>query len=168
MEIQVDAKSSMSFAKRLFSFSGRSTRKEFWLTALALIGVMIVAGVLGGVLGEIAGFLTFPFVVIIIAAYVALVANMFRRMHDIGLSGFWVCYLQPFGIACLFIGYLLDADESAKGVIERIRGIGSPWLGWILAILAWFFGWFFGLVLVLLAPGKKEDNAYGPNPYAVQ
>jgi len=97
---------------------------------------------------------------------VASVATSFRRLHDLGLSGFWVLYLLPIGLPAIVIAYLLGVDDSAKNVIDRIKGIGSPWLGWIIAWFAWPFGSCIGFLMVLLAPGLKGDNAYGPDPLA--
>lgn len=158
----------VSLLKRLYCFSGRSTRKEFWLTAFVLLGVDVVACAVGALFSAIKlEFLAIPLVaLILIAVAVASVANTFRRMHDLGLSGFWLCYLSFLGLPFVYFAYIMDADESAKQVIERIKGAGSPWLGWILAFLCWPVGSFFGLVLILLSPGHRADNRYGANPYA--
>ena len=143
----------------------RSTRKEFWLTALGLFLAQVLMIALVALLGIIIGF---PFFLLLLALFVAGLANTFRRFHDLSLSGFWILYLTPTGLAALTIAYLMDADESTKGVVDRIRNIGSPWLGWIVTIFAWIFGSFFGMLLVLLSPGHKKDNQYGPNPYSAE
>lgn len=167
MKFEVDKKQSLSILKRLYCFSGRATRKEFWLTVLGLLVVGVVAGVVGGILDAIGlDFIAFPLVVLIlIAASVASVANVFRRMHDLGLSGFWMIYLSLFGLPCLYVAYVMDADESAKQVVLRIKDVGTPWLGWILAFIFWPMGSFFGLLVILLRQGQNSDNKYGPNPY---
>ncbi len=166
MEITVNKQNSLSFFKRLFGFSGRATRKEFWLTALGLTVAMIVFGTLGKLLDGVAGgVLSLPFYLLMLATVVAGWSNAFRRLHDLGLSGFWTCYLTPLGLFIMLVAYLMDVDQSTTGVIERIKNMGSPWLGWILAGATWPLGSLFGFLFVLLMPGKKEDNLYGPNPY---
>ena len=167
MKIEVNKKQSMSILKRLYCFSGRATRKEFWLTALGLLVVGVVAGVVGGVLEAIGlELVAVPLIaLVVIAALVASVANVFRRVHDLGLSGFWMCYLSFFGLPCLYVAYMMDADESAKQVILRIKDVGTPWLGWVLAVIFWPMGSVFGLLLILLSQGQNSDNKYGPNPY---
>ena len=167
MKIEVDKKQSMTILKRLYCFSGRSTRKEFWLTVLGLMAVEIVVMVIAGILGGIGlGFIAFPIVALImIAVMVASVANIFRRIHDLGLSGFWMIYLSSFGLPCMYVAYVMNADESANQVISRIKDVGTPWLGWILAFIFWPLGSIFGLLIVLLSPGQNSDNKYGANPY---
>ena len=167
MKIEVDKKQSMTILKRLYCFSGRATRKEFWLTVLCLFVVGVVAGAVGGALDAIGlDFIAVPLVsLLIIAVLVASVANVFRRVHDLGLSGFWMFYLSFFGLPCLYVAYVMDADESAKQVVLRIKDVGTPWLGWILAVIFWPMGSFFGLLIILLSPGQNSDNKYGTNPY---
>lgn len=167
MKIEVNKKQSMSILKRLYCFSGRATRKEFWLTALGLLVAGVVAGAVGGVLEAIGlEFVAVPLIaLVVIAVLVASVANVFRRIHDLGLSGFWMFYLSFFGLPCLYVAYVMDADESAKQVVLRIKDAGTPWLGWILAVIFWPMGSFFGLLIILLSQGQNSDNKYGPNPY---
>ena len=167
MKIEVDKKQSVTILKRLYCFSGRATRKEFWLTILGLAAVEIVVGVVIAVLQAIGlDFVAIPIgIVVIIAVLVASVANVFRRIHDLGLSGFWMIYLSFVGLPCMYVAYVMDADESAKQVVSRIKDVGTPWLGWILAIIFWPVGSFFGLLIILLSQGQNSDNKYGPNPY---
>ena len=167
MKIEVNKKQSMSILKRLYCFSGRATRKEFWLTALGLLVAGAVAGAVGGILEAIGlDFVAVPLIaVVVIAVMVASVANVFRRVHDLGLSGFWMFYLSFIGLPCLYVAYVMDADESAKQVVLRIKDVGTPWLGWILAVIFWPMGSFFGLLIILLSPGQNSDNKYGVNPY---
>lgn len=167
MKIEVDKKQGLSILKRLYCFSGRATRKEFWLTALGLLVAGVVAGAVGGALEAIGlEFVAVPLIaVVVIAVMIASVANVFRRVHDLGLSGFWMFYLSFFGLPCLYIAYVMDADESAKQVVLRIKDAGTPWLGWILAVIFWPMGSFFGLLIILLSQGQNSDNKYGVNPY---
>ena len=167
MKIEVDKKQGLSILKRLYCFSGRATRKEFWLTALGLLVAGVVAGAVGGVLEAIGlEFVAVPLIaVVVIAVMIASVANVFRRVHDLGLSGFWMFYLSFFGLPCLSIAYVMHAAESAKQVVLRIKGAGTPWLGWILAVIFWPMGSFFGLLIILLSQGQNSDNKYGVNPY---
>lgn len=168
MEIKLDKQNGCCLLKRLFSFAGRATRKEFWLTYLGIAVAQVVILVLCAILGRIP--LVGPLfccvgVVAFLALIVADVAVMFRRLHDLGLSGFWTCYLSPMGLPFIYCAYIMDADESAKAVIERIKSLASPWLSWILSILFWPAASSFGMLLILLSPGQREDNRYGANPY---
>lgn len=167
MKIEVDKKQGMSILRWLYCFSGRATRKEFWLTALGLLAIGVVAGAVGGALQAIGlDFIAVPLLALVaIAVLIAAVANVFRRLHDLGLSGFWMFYLSFFGLPCMYVAYVMDADESAKQVVLRIKDVGTPWLGWILAFVFWPMGSAFGLLIILLSPGQNSDNKYGTNPY---
>lgn len=169
--MEISKENGIAILKKWFCFSGRATRKDFWMTVLWLILANIAVGVLFGIVQSIfkdwlAGLLSIPFVFAFIALIVAAYANLFRRLHDLGLSGFWTCYLTPFGLPFLYGAYIMDADESAKAAVERIKAVGSPWLSWILAIILWCWASLFSMLLILLSPGQKQDNIYGPNPYA--
>ncbi len=167
----IDKESATKLLKKWLSFSGRATRKDFWMTTLelilldiALIGIIVI----GFIIWEILGFLLLlPAVPIFVLIALAGFANVVRRLHDLGLSGFWTCYLSPLGLPFMYCAYLMDADESAKAMVERIKNVGSPWLSWILAIFFWASASMFGQLLILLSPGQKRDNIYGANPYAV-
>jgi len=167
---------SIGLLKKWFSFSGRATRRDYWLTVLwqciwaavltiAMIGVFVVASM---VLDVVAIFLAVPFIIALAALVVAGWANLFRRLHDLGLSGFWTCYLTPFGLSFLYGAYVMDADVTAKAAVDRIKNVGSPWLSWILAYFLWPAASFFAMLLVLLSPGQKQDNVYGANPYVTE
>jgi uncharacterized membrane protein YhaH (DUF805 family) len=75
-------------------FSGRASRKEYWMFMLVYIGCSIVAGFaysflaaflgkLFSVIGMIAFFTAF------VGTVVPTIALQVRRLHDIGQSGWW-------------------------------------------------------------------------------
>jgi len=170
--MEINKENSSKLLKKWLSFSGRATRKDFWMTTLwlsligiALLGIVIVGFVIYELLGML---LMLPAIPIFALIWLALFANTVRRLHDLGLSGFWVCYLTPFGLPFMYCAYLMDADDSAKAMVERIKNVGSPWLSWILAILFWASASTFGQLLILLSPGQKQDNIYGANPYVTE
>ena len=85
-----------------------------------------------------------------------------RRLHDLGLSGYWLFYLSPGGAICILGAYLADLDEDAKQVVKRVQTLGLPWIGWI---FLWPIAAPFVQLLFLIAPGEHRDNRYGKNPY---
>lgn len=170
MEMSINKETGMSLCAKLFAFTGRAGRKEYLLYSLAITITMFVLFLIGGFLAGLSDWLiivALPFFVAGISLVIALLATLFRRLHDLGLSGFWVFYFAPFvGLPALIFAYLLGVDDSAKRVIDRIKGFGTPWLGWILTILFWTAGSWFGSILLLAAPGEKGDNLYGADPLA--
>ena len=103
--------------------------------------------------------------ILYLAITVCYISLSVRRLHDLGLSGFWLWYLNPFGLPVVYMVYLLDLDSACNQVVEKIQKTGSTWLGWILAWLFWPVGAAATLFLLFLYNGKREDNEFGPNPY---
>ncbi len=170
--MEITKEKSVGLLKKWLSFSGRATRKDFWMTALwqflTTLAVFVLIAVVQSIIRNWFGtVLCIPFFIAVILLIIAGFANGVRRLHDLGLSGFWIFYLTAFGLPSLYFAYLMDADASAKATVERIKGVGSPWLSWILAIIFWPLACGFGSLLILLSPGQKQDNLYGPNPYEV-
>ena len=91
-------------------------------------------------------------------------ATAVRRLHDHGLSGNWLFFLSPIGMALMFMAYVLDLDSSIDPVVAKIHKTGI--FNWLYAGIAWFFA--SGIILfclLYLCVGKKEDNMFGPSPY---
>jgi len=80
-------------ARDLFSFDGRLGRQSYWLRALLLWGVNIVAIILFAVGGD-AGTATIPLllggIALYIAAFMASLATTVKRLHDRGRSGWFM------------------------------------------------------------------------------
>lgn len=121
-------------------FSGRTSRKEFWMFQLMMILIVVAFFTVLTVLGiglasdgtESSGGTLFfvlwfiPIILFTLAIIVPSIAINVRRLHDIGRSGWW--YL---------IGFV-------------------PWVG--------------GLIAIILAclPSQKGTNKWGANPYGVE
>lgn len=171
----ISKEKGVGLLKKWFCFSGRATRKDYWLTVLwqclCAVALAVVIGIVQGIFGSVswlADILSVPFILALISLIVAAYANLFRRLHDLGLSGFWTCYLSPIGLFFLYGAYVMDADATATAGVERIKKVGSPWLSWILAYLFWPVASVFSMLIILLSPGQKQDNLYGANPYAAE
>jgi uncharacterized membrane protein YhaH (DUF805 family) len=118
-------------------FSGRATRKEYWmfmLISLLLFGVLgmvfvfvFFAALFGGQgNNETLAIVSFGVLLITsLAIIIPSIALQVRRLHDIGKSGFWY-----------FIGFI-------------------PYVGGII------------LLVMSALPSQRGTNAYGPNVYEV-
>ena len=105
--------------KRAFSFSGKSTRAQFWVFNIinALLVYLIYAFMLADLMangdsGELSGVLSLFLLVFTIPYLIASWTIAVRRLHDSGKSG-W-CLLLGFiplvGAIILFIFYLLPSE----------------------------------------------------------
>lgn len=130
--------------KRIFCFSGRSSRSEYWLGYLGLLIIStsmlmimsilwlgltllaIMTGLAGGDAFAGDGTPMYPLppflsviaaICMIIVIFVMIIALALdtRRLHDIGLSGWW-CILSflPFGSLVLFILFLRPSKPDNK------------------------------------------------------
>jgi uncharacterized membrane protein YhaH (DUF805 family) len=108
--------------KRIFDYSGRSRRKEYWMFLVLVIIVSIITGILDVMLGlggsttgttEVgdgtvsasgtfnAGYLTMAWVLIV---FIVSIALSVRRMHDQDKSGWWILVPIAGPIMVMFIG----------------------------------------------------------------
>lgn len=75
-------------------FSGRATRSEFWFFFLFNLLATLLVGFVAGIIGALAGWDTVTtegladiYLLVVLLPWLAL--NV-RRLHDIGLSGWWL------------------------------------------------------------------------------
>ncbi|MCR5879339.1 DUF805 domain-containing protein [Phenylobacterium sp. J367] len=136
----------MEQLRRLFDFRGQATRKEFWLTVLALYAVLIVIGLIATRVGDgvLVSLLAFP---ILLALFVASLAVQVRRLHDRGKSAWW---LLVFAFIPGLIGAVAGIDSETN---EPLSGL--------IALLSLPF-WIWGLVEMGFLPRKraKERRAH--------
>ena len=120
-----------------FSTRGRISRKFYWL--FGCVPFLVAGAVLGGVLviarPNLASFL--PVILLFIVAGVWIAAAIYaKRLHDIGLSAWWlVLALLVYLLIALFVS--LPASR-------------------LLSFVLW--------VVIGVIPGAKGANRYGPDP----
>lgn len=131
--------------KRYSDFSGRSTRKEYWLftafvltASLGFLGLMLAGGFeleSGTNPGGFAGNSTLEtvgvggLIVFWLGTFIPNLAVNVRRFHDRDMSGWWV------------LGF---------GVLSKI-----PYVGWIATIAQ---------LVILALPGTSGPNRFGADP----
>lgn len=134
---------------KIFQFTGRSRRSEFWWTQAIVFIISLILTPLAGFVAEI---LTIPLT--------------FRRLHDIGKSGWW--YGALFILKVLFfISLIFDVVMSAVNTEHLIGYEGevffailAKYLVWIVVITAYQV-----LLLVFFCTdSEQEENRYGESP----
>lgn len=90
---------------RYVDFSGRSRRREYWMFVVLILGTILIAGVAMIITkgsfrtqGALATTFTTWAGVALVPMIVPLIAVTVRRLHDLGLSGWWLVAL-PIGAA---------------------------------------------------------------------
>lgn len=114
-------------------FSGRARRREYWMYALFLLIVGIVAAVLEVSLGWAApgegwGPLT---TVLSLATFVPSLAVAVRRMHDIGRSGWWVLVglIPLIGWIVMLVFFVQDSEPGANRFGPNPKEAGEASVG---------------------------------------
>jgi uncharacterized membrane protein YhaH (DUF805 family) len=104
--------------KRIFDFKGRATRKEYWMFQLISILFLFIA--LALLLGLEKAIGKNPIIYIIFAIFIIQfpIVNLsltIRRLHDIGLSGWW--WISP-----ALIAYLFKASQKSDNKYGKYLG----------------------------------------------
>ncbi|MEG2539238.1 MAG: DUF805 domain-containing protein [Clostridium sp.] len=137
--------------KRTLDFKGRSRRKEYWMSFLFDVIILIALTVLGSFigLGEI-----LPWIYSV-AIIVPNLSCTIRRIHDIGKSGYFILMLAP-----TYIFQILEAFGLSMGVTSgslEIFLIG----GYLVAA-----GCCLTIFVFTFINGQSGDNKYGIDPKA--
>lgn len=75
--------------KKYLVFSGRSSRRAFWMFVLFDIIFSIVLSIIDAVLGKNGGILSGLYALATIPPYISVGV---RRLHDTGRSGWWILF----------------------------------------------------------------------------
>jgi len=154
--------------RKAFTYSGRARRREFWNFQLFQLIVLALILLINSFCDdyEVRRFFFYLYISAIIILFFPNLAVSVRRLHDVGLTGFWFWYLQTFGLPIIFITYVLDLDNSCNRAIDRIMHTGYVWLGWLLALIFWCVAAPIVLLFIFMYAGKREANEFGPDPKA--
>ena len=122
---------------RLYAvFRGRSTRREYWsFAAVALVAMLLALAVAEAVTRAFSlgiapkDLMVLLYVPVALALVVPGLAVKVRRLHDIGLSGWWLlaaCVPLIGGFIDLFFGLKRgDAGENRFGPDPRATDVGA-------------------------------------------
>lgn len=140
--------------RKYATFSGRATRKEYWMFVLVNILVSMVLSILFKNIKE----LNFIPAIYAIAVFLPTLALVFRRLHDVGKSGWWILIqIIPFiGSIVLTCFLVLDSQtgtnaygnnpkgdqyvaQSAKGWVALVITLGSLLVISMIAMISLFF-----------------------------
>jgi uncharacterized membrane protein YhaH (DUF805 family) len=155
--------------KRYADFSGRSTRREFWMWVLFLIIATIALSILDGVLGlggrnsytatnlngpgnigysynaaTRGGWLTMLFGLTVLVPNFAVGV---RRLHDIDRSGWWILMpIAPYGLS---LGFMVGHSLIIGGAMMFLVPVAA------IVLLVWY-----------CMRGTAGSNRFGPDPLA--
>lgn len=145
--------------KAFADFSGRATRKEFWVFGVINFFIFIIIPVIGMMLGSIEVVDTilmtalFSFVVFITIPTIAVTV---RRIHDTGRSGWWLLSaVIPFaGWLVLFMLMILNSQKSKNEYGGYIKA--KKWSFFTMFLI--FIGILFFFIFIGYFADYEEDN----------
>jgi len=152
--------------KKYFTFSGRARRSEYWWFILfsIIIGILLhvveefsIPDVDGDMYFSISYVIIFSLVIdiLLIPPFFAVA---FRRLHDIGKSGWWILLIGiiPIFIFLIFFTfmtmYAYTKDIMDDSLIMVKIGFIFPVIGWVI------------LIYWLTRPSAEGENKFGVNP----
>ena len=132
-----------SAMSNIITWKGRASRSEFWWFYLVYlliyyVGVYLSVSI-GGTFGTFGTFVAFVYSVLMLALTLVLLSCFIRRLHDIGLSGWW------YWVA--FAPFVIDRNDSASGKSTYLV----------------LFGFMYSIKM-LITKGEEVENQYGPDP----
>lgn len=138
---------------KYFSFKGRANRQHFWMTALLLLVFFVIGAMLTLGMGRLAPFLAILFIPILLAFYVAVLANGARRLHDRDKSAWWLLlfFVLPtiLGLPARLASY--SDSEGLRAVAGLLALVGLPFSIW-------------AFVEMGCMQGTTGPNKYGDDP----
>lgn len=147
--------------QRYFGFSGRASRSEYWFfilfTVLLGIGTSFLDGIVFGlpvsddVVGPINTLTT-------LAVFIPTLAVGWRRLHDIGRSGWWIggFFLAVPGLAVMMFLVILSIGDA--GFSPAALGYTMPLF--VLMLLG-FVVYFIVMLVFMCTRGHPGPNHYG-------
>lgn len=95
--------------KQYADFSGRARRKEYWFFHLCYVVFLLFAAIIDAVLG--AGYLIVGICAVLL--WLPSVAVAVRRLHDIGISGWWIFIpLIPYLGSLIFFIFMIKPTKA--------------------------------------------------------
>lgn len=145
-----------------FDFSGRAQRSEYWWFFLF---TLVAGAVLEGVDALILGFEDFDdyldadftplYTVFVLLTFIPSLSVAWRRMHDIGRSGWWnMLWIAPLLWAGLGTGMLFASDQQFTLTMGILLAAGV-----IFTIACIVY-----TIVLLATDSEPRTNRYGPSP----
>ena len=110
--------------KKYVQFSGRARRQEFWLFVLFNFIASIIINVIAVTLIKVTGVGAFG-TIYSLAVLLPGFAVLFRRLHDIGKSGWWwlIAFIPFIGAIILLVFCCLDSHPGENRFGPNPKGL---------------------------------------------
>ncbi len=114
--------------KMIFTYSGRDTRKQFWMSYLFFIIIAVAYTFAGSLVAnvnqQIAQIMFIPLIIFYVVSMIAFISASARRLHDIDKSGWWyLISLIPFAGFALLFYWAQDSQPGSNKYSPNPKGI---------------------------------------------
>ncbi|MBN8827534.1 MAG: DUF805 domain-containing protein [Sphingobacteriia bacterium] len=136
---------------KVFDFSGRASRSEYWYFVLFTFILGFLYGMIG-VFNNTLQILLKSYIISVISFIIMSVPYYtvsVRRLHDINFSGNWIIPLIIFDIIQKTLSTFLLSHSANPTIIMVVI---------VICIAQLFY------MILMAQPGTKSSNKYGPNP----
>lgn len=137
-----------------FNFQDRSQRAEYWWFFLfTVLGTVVFSALDGMSFGLVSGEVGLLSSLFFIATLIPSLSMGWRRMHDIGKSGWWI-FLPYATLIWAIVGAVTVGIEGGGGAAAVVAGVGGiAFLGSIVYVL-----------VLLVTDSDPNPNRFGPSP----
>jgi len=117
-----------SVLKKYAVFSGRATRKEYWMFVLFNILIAIALAIVEGILGAVSG--TNQSILSVIYSLAVLLPSLgvaVRRLHDTGRTGWWLLlgFIPLIGSIIVIVFLCEDSEPSTNDYGPNPKEMGA-------------------------------------------
>lgn len=145
--------------RKSFNYAGRATRRDYWVFYAIALGVSSAGNGLARIADDIAPH-SIPLPLVLgfllsglgIANFFPLLALTVRRLHDVGISGWW----YPVAIV---VAPVLATGTAIAITRHAFPGVMAGWGALMIGGIA--------MLVVTVRPGDRSENRYGPPPTAI-
>jgi uncharacterized membrane protein YhaH (DUF805 family) len=162
---------ALEVLKKFNVFSGRASRKEFWMFVLAAFLGGVALAILSAIpfLGRLFSIIAslYQLGIIVLSLSVGI-----RRLHDVNKSGKlmipYIIGFVPLIILTFITGTVLSRSTYALGLYGYMTGFSMIYIFGILSVLFGIIAAVFGIILLVfwIREGDPGANKYGPKPSA--
>ena len=137
--------------RKYATFEGRASRAEYWWFELFVVLFAVLASIVATMLsgGNVESGIFALLVLIIICPHLAVTC---RRLHDVGLSGWW----QILAHSYIYQTFFYVADINLDNIVVFMILVTIPVFAYFVSII-----W---LIIMLCMPTKPGKNKYGKPP----
>lgn len=156
--------------KKYADFKGRARRSEYWFFYLfyivLMLGVSFLFGIIGAFtsIGDTIG--SVVTVLLSLALVLPLAAAQFRRLHDVGISGWWLgsYWILSLVMVAMFVYVVAQAAVGGEDAMYGFLMDHLLLCVVLVALMVVVLVWDIVMIVLTVFDSKPEVNKYGASP----